>query len=605
MLAYIAKKTYLCGRMGNKETPYKDAQPAQTISHIRNILSKYDIQIRETLFNMGALFYSCRIEIANFGLEQLGIGTNGKGMSKEYSLASGYAELMERIQNKFLVNEAMRYADKIPNGAPLAFRFFPDEQLQYCSFKEFLAIIRDLFPTYSTDCIPEHTTPSQVEWLGLPYACFSKERRLLVNVPIVLARANSSTGMCAGNTPQEALLQGINEIFERYVLQRLYLERITPPSFPRDYFRNTKIGKRLEELASQGYIYDIKDMSLGKGFPVVGIILTNTLNGTTMFRMGADLSAEIALERCLTETYQGRNDLEKNFTEYAIPAVLAMENDPSLRNREYKKNLRDGTGLYPSYLFSGEATYAFSEPVWKRTGDSNKDLQQVFAFLYERGYKILIRDNSFLGFCTYHVMIPGLSDQDYRLVDLLSEYLSETKQWALYNIKAEEDARDFIRLHYPDLDSLQLAPYCTDPRNQVNKSLLLFLFAIKNEDYADADICFTHLMKTRREQGVPYDEYMACVGSYVSLKARNTNLAEIVQWLTHFYSESIVEEVIADFSNPKEIMRNYSFPVCFDCTRCSLSATCHYSDAIAFEQKIQEAQMRNPIDQKQLFKLFE
>ena len=598
---------------------YKDVQPSQTISNIKSILSKYDIHIRETLFNMGELFHSCRVEIDNCGLDSLGIGTNGKGMSKEYSLASGYAELLERLQNKFLVNEAMRHSDKIPDGKQLPFRFFPDEKLQQCSLRDFICHIHDLFPNYST-YKSDYDSNSQVEWLGLPYACLFKNESYLVNVPIVLARANSSTGMCAGNTPHEAILQGINEIFERYVLQKIYLERITPPSFPSSYFIGTKIAKRLDELSSQGYIYDIKDMSLGKGFPVVGLILTNTINGTTMFRMGADLSAEIALERCLTETYQGRNNLELKFTEYAFPSVLKIDEDKELRGREYKKNLRDGTGIYPNYIFCGTPTYEFTEPVMSRSGNTKKDLQNVFEFLFERDYKILIRDNSFLGFCAYHVMIPGLSDQDFRLVDIFSDYISnfeynrkdekcisferDAKQWALYDIKSETDARKFIRQKYADLDTIKLAPYCTDPRNQVNKDLLLFLFAVKNEDYKDADTCFTNLMNLRKEQGIPYDEYMACISAYISLKANDVKDAELVEWLAHFYSMEIIKEVITDFSAPKDIMKNYSFPVCFDCNNCPLGVDCHYRDAISFEEKIQKVQMENPIDQKQLFKLY-
>ena len=599
---------------------YKDAQPSQTIAHIKSILSKYDIHIRETLFNMGELFYSCRVEMNNCGLESLEIGTNGKGMSEEYSLASGYAELMERLQNKYLVNEAMRYSDKIPDGKQLPFRFFPDEHLQLSCLRDFLDHVHDLFPNSATSKA-DYQANSQVEWLGLPYACFSKNESCLVDVPIVLARANSSTGMCAGNTPYEAILQGINEIFERYVLQKIYLERITPPSFPSNYFIGTKIAKRLNELNSQGYIYDIKDMSLGKGFPVIGIILTNTLNGTTMFRMGADLSAEIALERCLTETYQGRNNLELKFTAYSFPSVLKIDENKEFRRREYKKNLRDGTGIYPSYLFYGTPTYEFSEPILGRTGSTSRDLQNVLDFLFERNYKILIRDNSFLGFCAYHVMIPGLSDQDYRLADILSDYFSnlkytgkdekyisferDAKQWTLYDIKSEKDARVFIRQKYPDLDTIKLAPYCTDPRNQVNKDLLIFLFAVKNEDYKDADACFTNLMTLRQEQGIPYDEYMACISSYISLKAKDMKDAEIAEWLAHFYIKEVINEVLADFSNPKDIMKNYSFPSCFDCNKCPLGAECHYRDAIAFEEKIQKAQMENPIYQKQLFNLLE
>lgn len=40
--------------------------------------------------------------LGNHDLAKLGIGMNGKGSTFEYALASGYAEFMEKIQNRFL-----------------------------------------------------------------------------------------------------------------------------------------------------------------------------------------------------------------------------------------------------------------------------------------------------------------------------------------------------------------------------------------------------------------------------------------------------------------------------------------------------------------------
>lgn len=362
-------------------------------------------------------------------------------------------------------------------------------------------------------------------------------------------------------------------------------------------------------------------MSLGEGFPVVGIILTNTSNGTTMFRMGADFNLEIALERCLTETFQGRDEGKSSqFIEYPIHKCEDIVTDGKIRHHEYLKSLKDGTGLVPDSIFWDKPIYDFSEPILKSSGNRKEDLQQMFDFLFERGYEVLIRDNSFLGFCAYHVIIPGLSDQNYRLKNIFNEYFSSfyvdiamhsfcayegrlAKQWALYNINAESDIRDFVMTHYPNDNILKLAPYCTSTQNQVNKHLLLFLSAVKNHDYKDANTHFTRLMQQRQKEGLPYNEYMACVGSYICRKALNDSEFKIIAWLSHFYSEPTIQEVLKDFSIPEKIMRNYSFPTCFDCHSCSLATDCHYTDAIAFEEMIQKVQMANPIDQTKLLEL--
>ena len=619
---------------------YKDATPQMTVELIKQILNGLGIKTRETLYNKGDICYSCRIAIDSHGLESLDIGTNGKGMTPEYSLASGYAELMERMQNKFLVNEAMRHAVKISNEDAFEFRFFPDEVIMSRSIRGFFKEIKYFFPNY--DCSSEESlcelaigpcnkaqeylgldrdTSPQIEYLCVPFARFScrKEDNGLEYIPIILARANSSTGLCAGNTPQEAILQGINEVFERYILQRIYIDNITPPSFPSDYFNGTCIAERLEQLKTEGFIYDVKDMSLGRGFPVVGLILTNTNNGTTMFRLGADLDPAIALERCLTEIYQGRTEEYSRFLEYPIHEALEIKDDTTRRNNEYHKSLKDGTGLVPKNIFDRVPTYSFQEPVLHRTGDTKEDFQQVLQFLYERNYTLFVRDNSFLGFCAYQVLIPGLSDQDHNLRDIFGEYFAsfdldigdktgvsyerDAQQWPLYNIKEQTDAREFVEKHYPNDDNLRLAPYNTAPQNVINKHLLLFLTAVKNEDYLDANKHFARFMQQREEQGFPYDDYLACVGRYIFCLSESMPVEDVASWLSHFHREETVREVMSDFSNPEDIMKNYSFPACFNCDNCPLISTCHYRDAIAFERMMQEAQKSNLINQKRLFEL--
>lgn len=598
---------------------YKDATPNVTIKRIKAILMSLGIKTRETIFCAHNLCHSCRIQIDNKGLESLNIGTNGKGITHDYSLASGYAELMERLQNKFLVNEAMRFSSKISDGYDLPFRFFPDEQLRIDSMDDFLKRIKKMFPNYNVRKIENLCAQKKdgktmrIEWLSVPFAQFSKKKTGIVDIPIVLARANSSTGLCAGNSPHEAILQGICEIFERYALQQIYLSKITPPSFPKDFYKGTDIFLRLEALKSFGYIYDIKDLSLGIGLPVVGLILTNTSNGTTMCRLGADMDSETALARCLTEIYQGREEDDYNFIDYTSFEQITKRNSET---NEYVKSLKDGTGHFPAEFFSGKPSYNFRKPILQRGENSKEDLRNMLDFLYSHNYSIFIRDNSFLGFCAYQIIIPKLSDQSYKLRDILSEYyesliynadsgrISDThrsKQWELYNIKSSKDSRHFILKHYPFDNTLKLAPYCNAPQNNVNKSLLLFLSAVKNEDYCDADIHFSELMKQRQLQGLPYEEYLSCVNNYIHMKATNTEDLEIIAWLKHFFSDNIINEVIQDFNNPNDIMRNYSFPTCFNCDGCPVKGGCHYRDAISFEKMIQTVQISNPIIQKKLF----
>lgn len=77
---------------------YKIVSPYKTVGSIKSILNDIGILTREEYFGNNQ-FHSCRISIGNSDISSLNIGSNGKGRSFEYSLASGYAEFMERLQN--------------------------------------------------------------------------------------------------------------------------------------------------------------------------------------------------------------------------------------------------------------------------------------------------------------------------------------------------------------------------------------------------------------------------------------------------------------------------------------------------------------------------
>ncbi|MCQ2271511.1 MAG: YcaO-like family protein [Bacteroidales bacterium] len=77
---------------------YKKCAPEETIRRIREILYNCGIYIME-LNDTQDGFYHSHLHIANDNLLPFEITTNGKGMTPAYSLASGYAEMMERLQN--------------------------------------------------------------------------------------------------------------------------------------------------------------------------------------------------------------------------------------------------------------------------------------------------------------------------------------------------------------------------------------------------------------------------------------------------------------------------------------------------------------------------
>ena len=113
---------------------YKDATLLATIEKIKNILLKNGINVTEKLSEGFDGVFSVHIVI-----DSVGLGTSGKGLTKEAALASAYGELMERIQNfalykfTFPINE---------NSKNLSFYYAPDEKEVNCNrYLDFIKVL--------------------------------------------------------------------------------------------------------------------------------------------------------------------------------------------------------------------------------------------------------------------------------------------------------------------------------------------------------------------------------------------------------------------------------------------------------------------------------
>lgn len=94
------------------------------------------------------------------------------------------------------------------------------------------------------------------------------------------------------------------------------------------------------------------------------------------------------------------------------------------------------------------------------------------------------------------------------------------------------------------------------------------------------------------------------VKDYIYLKKEKKLLSHARTILGKFYSIKAIDEVVSDFDDSWNIMKNYSFPSCFNCETCHLKSHCSYSDVIDFEYNIQMQQLNNPIKQDKILELF-
>ena len=311
---------------------YKDKSPEETIDNVKKFFTKKNyvtdvVFLEEPIPNI----WWCVIKLKyNDVIIQ---SANGKGVTKEFALASGYSELYERYCNfcgNILgqkINQTKLFELNLKKNG---YRLFPDEK--YVNPED---VLKDNLPILKQFCdsindnensLIKYLKNSYPEGLlSLPYRGFNTSDT--ITLPFILSMiANGSSGMAAGNSTEEALTQGLSEICEHYVHYEIYhenrkfyyldLSKIELSDHLKAYF---------EKLDSNGYNYYIYDFSYLYQMPVLGLLIVDPQTHVSYLDLGAAPSFNIALERCCTEIYQGHTILGDNHKQNMLPSrALAL-----------------------------------------------------------------------------------------------------------------------------------------------------------------------------------------------------------------------------------------------------------------------------------------
>lgn len=394
---------------------YKDNTPVKTVEILMNILNKLGIELVEEWMpenNIGT--YSLRLHVKNSR-----IGTNGKGATKEYARASAYAEFLERYQNIKLVG--ISTLGTVLSNNKSEFAYFPDEK--FLSAQEIVKEDNAFIKMYlnsrgitdreeaalrfqSTQKMDFNIFGKKNNYLCVPF--YSVKDKKVTYLPYLCVNSHyGSNGMCAGNTLYEALVQGLSEVIERIIHTQIIMEQIILPDIPDEYLKGYpeiyEMYKKVQGL--KDYTVMIKDGSLGGKYPVVVLVVVEKNTGKFGIKVGAHPNYSIAIERLFTEATQGIT-LEK----FAKKTIIDFYNQEVSNRRNLQNGFKTSDARYPYQLLSNESEYVFCEP--KDVSElNNKELcQSLMKSIMDDGYDVLIHDVSYLGFPSYYIIVPGISE---------------------------------------------------------------------------------------------------------------------------------------------------------------------------------------------------
>ena len=567
---------------------FKDASPVQTVERIQNILKKNGFTYSEKAFDSG-LKHCHTIRLTLDGSLS---ASNGKGVTPELARASAYAELMERLQSnhKYSIgNVNTSFADAV--------YFSADELIEHCG--EYFTAIAKSNPKSDGSIATEAEIAEVCLALDggekakvIPF--YNATAKKLSYFPMALRAIYSSTGLAAGNSPEEALVQGLSEIFERHSKLKLMRDKTVPPTIPEEYLKQFgSTYEMIEEIRAAGYDVCVKDCSLGSPFPVLATVLIDKRSHSYHVHLGSHPIFEIALRRTLTETFQGRT-----LTNVTSLDNFISSNEYTATDIEIVKSITKSQGSYPVEFF-GESDTVFVPYKDRGNMTNNELLAEMIYFLSSSGFSVLVRDHGCLGFDTYRIIVPGFCEVFPFLLEcavpeamtrsfyemLPGKYTDIPKEKAKMRIKVEQQRLTHsVKFTFTDAFKCPINLDAKTNRTLYYLNLAYLYWA------ADEKKNIFSFLSTARLSAPEYDgDYLHCLEKWLKLRPKYSSDAEIIELLSPFYKADVLCEV-KDAVNRGNPFKKYAHSCDdIDCSNCKYKSICTQEGKDLENSKINKA----------------
>lgn len=374
------------------------------------------------------------------------IYSNGKGINSPASIASALGEYIERLQtntffNDFYLPGRKSYPDEV------AFEFGGGY------LNDTLHGIYDPYGEVQREDLIDYSSDHDAKIVALPFVQHSTGEKVYFPLNI-LNNLYVSNGLATGNTPQEAQVQALSEIFERHTKLEIIKKGYALPSFPDDVLaRFERVYADVMKLRELGYRVEVLDASLGGQFPVTAISLINPQNASLFVSFGAHPILEVSLERTMTELMQGRGLDDLDAFEKPTFDMSLVSSSFNLEAHYIDSNGKIGFGF-----LSAEKSFAYAP--WGYTGEGTEDeLHYLRGLLKEMGREIYLREYDYLGFYSCEIIVPGFSEV-YPVEDLVYNNKNTGKEIRQMVLHMEEyDPEEMLDMVEPLDESISIEAY--------------------------------------------------------------------------------------------------------------------------------------------------
>uniref|UniRef100_UPI00405722CE YcaO-like family protein n=1 Tax=Candidatus Electrothrix sp. TaxID=2170559 RepID=UPI00405722CE len=365
----------------------KACTPEQTVERFHQRLKATGLDILKEVKRIDTGRLDIPVFFSVCGKDALAtIGTKkqmGKGSTPEQSRASACMELAERFSFfSFLKNADNFISGDYPTMQEASYPVLPISSL--------LQSVHD-----------EQRSPEELEQLliGLPLRWtwarnITRDEDVLVPFSWFYA-INEFNGPCAGNTIEEAVLQGISEVVERHVCAVVAHKKLRTPTIDLDTVIDPVARTLVEKFRHNGITLQVNDFSLDTGIPTVAALAwdpaTFPAKSELVYTAGTTPDANKALIRALTEVAQLAGDFESgsNYVASGLPKPLSLDE--------------------VDYLFTPEQTVSIDQLPQVDADDMLEELQNSLDALKKIDMEVLMVNTMHpdLQIPTAYTIIPG------------------------------------------------------------------------------------------------------------------------------------------------------------------------------------------------------
>lgn len=394
------------GKIVYTETGHHTVPPGETIKRVKRTLHKIGVVTVEQIdprftdgvpifrLNKAHVKAKCHREACRWSLPPTALNSParesfGKGMTPEQSEASGIMEAVERYCGQQFHHSRIiqaSYAEVHSFAVSPSEFVFPSlpPKCENCGdrdkmcFQELKTICREWTWGYSLIKRAPVLVPSAVVYY--PYISES-------NVSFMF---NDTGGLSAGNTLEEAILQGIAEVIERDALYYAFnLDNLNHmPIINIKDSKNRHTQKFLEVVPDEGiFAFYIRNERLGLDIPTISAFVCYRMGNQRIFfgGSGTSLDPEVALLRALVELEQQK-----------IRQKVFIELDPA--------------NLVPHNKLEGRDAISPEKIISQSTGNMKGDIELYLNRIAKSGTDVIIVNLTHpdIGLPVVRVVIPKL-----------------------------------------------------------------------------------------------------------------------------------------------------------------------------------------------------